>query len=74
MIRIDLDDLPPRVAKLLADLAAGDELLLVREGAVVSRLAIGGVETSAPQPSAQAPEADMQEVLEHFRTMIEEEF
>ena len=71
MIRIDLDDLPPRIAKALADLKAGDELVLVQSGGVVSRLAIGGAD-GAPAAEPE-PEADMEEVLEHFKTMIEEE-
>jgi hypothetical protein len=72
MTRIDLDDLPPKVAKALAALAAGDELLLVQDGAVISRLSIG--EASTPAPETPPEDADMGEVLEHFRTMIEEEF
>ena len=72
MIRIDLDDLPPRIAKILADLKAGDELVLVQGGGVVSRLAVGEVE-GAPAADAE-PEADMEEVMEHFKAMIEEEF
>jgi antitoxin (DNA-binding transcriptional repressor) of toxin-antitoxin stability system len=72
MTRIDLDDLPPRLARLLSDLKAGDELLLVQGGALVSRLTIAGVEDGAtPDP---AGETDMAEVLEHFKAMIEEEF
>ena len=72
MTRIDLDDLPPKVAKALSALTAGDELLLVQNGAVVSRLSIG--EAAAPAAESPPEEADMGEVLEHFRTMIEEEF
>ncbi|MBV8683224.1 MAG: hypothetical protein JO111_10145 [Caulobacteraceae bacterium] len=72
MTRIDLDDLPPKVAKAISALAAGDELLLVQSGAVVSRLRIA--EATAPAPGSPPEEADMGEVLEHFRTMIEEEF
>jgi hypothetical protein len=72
MTRIDLDDLPPKVAKALAVLAAGDELLLVQDGAVISRLSVA--EASAAAPDAPPEDADMSEVLEHFRTMIEEEF
>lgn len=72
MTRIDLDDLPPKLAKTLAALAAGDELLLVQDGAVICRLAIA--EASAPAADAPPEDADMGEVLEHFRTMIEEEF
>ncbi|HEY2051152.1 MAG TPA: hypothetical protein VGH03_17575 [Caulobacteraceae bacterium] len=72
MTRIDLDDLPPKLAKTLAALAAGDELLLVQDGAVVSRLGIA--EATTASPGIPPEEADMGEVLEHFRTMIEEEF
>ncbi|HEX4742680.1 MAG TPA: hypothetical protein VH353_15235 [Caulobacteraceae bacterium] len=72
MTQIDLDDLPPKLAKALASLAAGDELLLVQDGAVVSRLNIA--EVSAVPAESPPEEADMGEVLEHFRTMIEEEF
>jgi hypothetical protein len=72
MTRIDLDDLPPKLAKALSALAAGDELLLVQEGAVVSRLSIAEATTASPETPPE--EADMGEVLEHFRTMIEEEF
>jgi hypothetical protein len=72
MTRIDLDDLPPRLARLLADLGAGDELLLVQGGALVSRLRIAGAEAEATPETAG--ETDMAEVLEHFKAMIEEEF
>ena len=72
MTRIDLDDLPPKAAKALAALAAGDELLLVQDGAVVRRLTVA--EATAAAPESPPEEADMGEVLEHFRTMIEEEF
>ncbi|HEY1927977.1 MAG TPA: hypothetical protein VGG92_10975 [Caulobacteraceae bacterium] len=72
MTRIDLDDIPPKLAKALSALTTGDELLLVQDGAVVSRLTVA--EASAPTPESPPEEADMGEVLEHFRTMIEEEF
>jgi hypothetical protein len=72
MTRIDLDDVPPRLAKLLSDLRAGDHLVLVQDGALVSRLLIAAVEAeSMPETSG---ETDMEEVLEHFKAMIEEEF
>eukprot|EP01035_Chromulina_nebulosa_P062000 gene62000-84791_t len=38
MARLDLDDLPPKIAALLSDLPDGEELLLVQHGAVVGRL------------------------------------
>jgi antitoxin (DNA-binding transcriptional repressor) of toxin-antitoxin stability system len=74
MARIDLDDVPPRVAEVLANLAAGEELLLVRGGAVVGRLHM----TEAPAaPTAAAdlpPEEGMKEILEQFNAMIHDEF
>ncbi len=72
MTRIDLDDLPPRLAKLLGDLKAGDELVLVQGGGVVTRLRIAAAESETP--AEPPPDADMEEVLEHFKAMIEEEF
>ena len=35
MARLDLDDLPPKLAALLTGLAEGEELLLVQNGLVV---------------------------------------
>jgi len=32
MKRIDLDDLPPRLAQLLSGVEAGEEVVLVRDG------------------------------------------
>lgn len=77
MIRLDLDDLPPRLARVLAGLREGDELVLVQDGAVVSRLSLAAVEAAAPAPGAEEEidaEAHMEEVLEHFKMMIEDEF
>ncbi|HWF00114.1 MAG TPA: hypothetical protein VG248_09995 [Caulobacteraceae bacterium] len=75
MTRIDLDDLPPRVARLLAELSAGEELLLVQGGGVVARLMIGAAETTATASDEEVDaEAHMEEVLEHFKTMIEDDF
>jgi hypothetical protein len=75
-MRLDLDDLPPRIARLLADLQEGEELLLVQGGGVVSRLTIAGAEPTAPaaQEDEVDAEAHMEEVLEHFKMMIEDEF
>ena len=77
MTRIDLDDLPPRLARILAGLRAGDELVLVQGGAVHSRLSLATVEAAHPSPDAEPEvdaEAHMEEVLEHFKMMIEDEF
>jgi antitoxin (DNA-binding transcriptional repressor) of toxin-antitoxin stability system len=76
MKQIDLDDVPPKVAQVLADLQEGEELALVRHGAVLARLA---VQTRAPTVAegdlAEAqPEERMKEVMEHFNAMIHDEF
>ena len=74
MARLDLDDLPPRVAALLTDLPAGEELLLVQHGTVVGRL----IAPDAPEPEDDEPEVEpdqkMREVFENFRAAIEDEF
>jgi antitoxin (DNA-binding transcriptional repressor) of toxin-antitoxin stability system len=74
MKRIDLDDLPPKLAALLTGAQAGEEILLVQNGAVVGRLTGGAAETP---PAAQSePEAppDAKEIFEQFRSMMEDEF
>jgi antitoxin (DNA-binding transcriptional repressor) of toxin-antitoxin stability system len=71
MARIDLDDLPPRIAKALSGLADGEEVVLVQGGAVVGRL------TAAVTPAADAKaptDIEMQEVMEHFQSIIDDEF
>ena len=74
MARLDLDDLPPRIAALLTDLPAGEELLLVQHGAVVGRLVAGAPpEAQAPEPDVE-PEQEMREVFENFRAAVEDEF
>jgi antitoxin (DNA-binding transcriptional repressor) of toxin-antitoxin stability system len=74
MTRIDLDDLPPKVAALLTGAQAGEEIVLVQGGAVVGRLTAGGPQTATePEPPA-SPEEHAQEVFEQFRAAIEEEF
>jgi antitoxin (DNA-binding transcriptional repressor) of toxin-antitoxin stability system len=76
MKTLDLDDLPPRVAQLLASLADGEELVLAQGGAVVARLVVA--EPAAPAPpeplSDLPPEEQMREVLEQFGAMINDEF
>jgi antitoxin (DNA-binding transcriptional repressor) of toxin-antitoxin stability system len=75
MKRIDLDDLPPNVAALLAEVEAGEEVILVKNGVVLGRLT--GAEQ--PQPPAEPDtdadlEARAQEIFEQFRASIEDEF
>lgn len=73
MARIDIDDLPPRIAKALASLADGEEVLLVQGGAVVARLT---ATVSPPPLAASEPpsDADMAEILDHFASIIDDEF
>jgi hypothetical protein len=73
MIRIDLDDLPPRIAKLLADLETGEDLILVQGGAVLARLRRATEAEAAPDPTDE-PEVSQEEVLEQFNAMIHDEF
>ena len=74
MTRIDLDDLPPRIAKTLSALGPGEEVVLVHGGAVVARLTVA----AAPAPRADEPEPpsdqDMSEIMDHFNSMIHDEF
>ena len=78
MIRIDLDDIPPRLAALLRGVEAGEEVLLVQNGVVAGRLtggaaeppdALGGTEAPAPASEEQA-----KEIFEQFRSIMEDEF
>ena len=75
MKRLDLDDLPPKIAHLLATLEEGEELIRGQRGAVVARLR-GGAEI--PQATAQEPEPynneRAAEIFEQFRNAIEEDF
>lgn len=76
MKRIDLDDLPPKLAAVLTGLAEGEALLLVQDGAVVGRLT-GGPPAPGPedQPAPEiAPEDRAKEIFELFRASIEDEF
>ncbi len=75
MKRLDLDDLPPRIAQLLTSLGEGETLILVQGGAVAGRLH-GGV---APEPAVEEetepynnPRAA--EIFEQFRSVVEDEF
>ncbi len=75
MTRIDLDDLPPKLAQLLTTVEPGQEVLLVRDGLVVARLTGGAAPglSAAEEPAPGDPER-MGEVMEHFRAMMEDEF
>lgn len=75
MKRIDLDDLPPRLAALLTGAEPGEEVLLVQNGAVVGRLTGGAPEPRAAEPGSDlAPEERAKEIFEQFRASIEDEF
>ena len=76
MKRIDLDDLPPKLAALLTSAEAGEEVLLVQNGAVVGRLT-GGAPEASDAPSTdldQPPEETAKEIFEQFRSMMEDDF
>ena len=73
MQRLDLDDLPPRIAQLLTSVAEGEELLLVQGGAVAGRLT-GGAPEPPPQADEDREELTPAEVMEQFRAQMEDEF
>ncbi|HEX3699887.1 MAG TPA: hypothetical protein VHV27_04365 [Phenylobacterium sp.] len=75
MKQLDLDDLPPKIAALISELAEGDELVIVRHGAAVRRLVVGatpGMKPPAPQPEI-VPDEHVKEVFEQFRSSVEDE-
>lgn len=78
MKRIDLDDLPPKLAQLLLAAEPGEEVVLVRDGAVLGRLVAAAAAAAAPPPAAaeaaQTPEERAAEIFENFRAAIEEDF
>lgn len=74
MKRIDLDDLPPRLAALLTSVEAGEEVLLVRNGAVAGRLTGGVAEPEAGPGEPPASEEQAKEIFEQFRSAMEDEF
>ncbi|HYD45092.1 MAG TPA: hypothetical protein VEA79_07505 [Phenylobacterium sp.] len=74
MQRLDLDDLPPRIAQLLTSVAEGEELLLVQGGAVAGRLT-GGAPVALPEPEDEPdPQITPGEIMEQFRSMMEDDF
>ena len=74
MKRLDLDDLPPKLAQLLSGLEAGEELLLVQGGAVAGRLTGGGPTAQAPEEADPPTNERASEIFEQFRSMMEDEF
>ncbi|HEY9218570.1 MAG TPA: hypothetical protein VIO94_11010 [Phenylobacterium sp.] len=75
MKRIDLDDLPPKVAQLLTGVEDGEELLLVQNGLVVGRLLGGATEPEAEDDAVEVePEQKTREVFEQFRSLMEDDF
>jgi antitoxin (DNA-binding transcriptional repressor) of toxin-antitoxin stability system len=74
MAQLDLDDLPPKIAALLAGLSDGEELVLVQHGAVVSRLSVTEAGPPAEPATPLPPELHAAEVFENFRASIEDEF
>ena len=73
MKRLDLDDLPPKIAALLSELSPGEELVLVRAGAVVGRLS-GAEAVAESKTEAEPIEVAPGEIFELFRASIEDEF
>ena len=77
MKQIDIDDLPPKVAQLLAALTEGEELLLVQNGVVVGRLAAADNTMTPPHDDViqgVPTEEHMSEVMSHFNALIHDEF
>jgi antitoxin (DNA-binding transcriptional repressor) of toxin-antitoxin stability system len=75
MKQIDLDDLPPRLAKALTELGAGEEVVLVQGGVVVARLLAADLPPAQAERLRDPPEAErMKEVMEQFHAMIHDEF
>jgi hypothetical protein len=74
MARLDLDDLPPKIAALLSALPEGEDLLLVQHGAVVGRLTAAAAPAPVEPETPLPPEQRMAEVFEDFRAAIEDEF
>jgi antitoxin (DNA-binding transcriptional repressor) of toxin-antitoxin stability system len=74
MKRLDLDDLPPKLAQLLTSLEDGEELLLVQGGAVAGRLTGGAPVAEAVEPEPPSNEERAKEIFEQFRSMMEDEF
>ena len=74
MKRLDLDDLPPKVAQLLAGLETGEELLLVWNGGVTGRVIGGGASVVEADPEPPPSQERAAEIFEQFRAQMEDEF
>ncbi len=74
MPQIDLDDLPPRIAQVLAGLTGEDELVLVRGGALVARLAVAQTPPTAEALDDLPDQERVAEVMSQFNAMIHDEF
>jgi hypothetical protein len=74
MKRLDLDDLPPKAAALLAGLEPGEELILMRGDAVMGRLTGGPSLDQATADPPLPPEENAKEIFEQFRSIVEDEF
>lgn len=74
MKQIDLDDLPPRLAQILTSLLADEEIAIVQGGGMVARLRVAAPAPIPDPLSGLPPNEAMEEVLDHFKSMIEEEF
>ena len=76
MKRIDLDDLPPKLAALLAGVEEGEEVVLVQNGVVAGRLtgSARGPEPESQADPEQLPEDRAKEIFELFRSSVEDEF
>lgn len=61
MARLDLDDLPPRIANLLLGLDEGGELLIVQHGGLLRRfVAQSAAEPARPTPPSEPAPAPLQ--------------
>ena len=74
MKRLDLDDLPPKLASLLTSVEDGEEVLLVQNGAVAGRLTGGAPEVVAEPDAPPTCEEQAKEIFEQFRATMEDEF
>jgi antitoxin (DNA-binding transcriptional repressor) of toxin-antitoxin stability system len=74
MKRLDLDDLPPKLAQLLTSLEEGEELVLVQGGAVAGRMTAGAPVVEITEPEPPSNEERAKEIFEQFRSMMEDEF
>ena len=57
MASLDLEDLPPKIARLILGLSDGEALLLVQNGAVMGRLIAQTAPPPTETPEPAAPEA-----------------